>query len=137
MRYRGVAARSVGVIAGLALVIAAIAPAGVAYGAFAEQVARLHATDGATNDFYGHVVDIDGDTAVVGSPWDDSERGSAYVYIRTAVGWAFQQRLTAPVTAVGDHFGQSAAVSGDVIVVGAPGRTVSTYSMAGTVYVFR
>ncbi len=120
----------------VAAVVVLTAPA-AAYGAFAEQVARLHAYDAATNDFYGHVVDIDGDTAVVGSPWDDSERGSVYVYTRSAAGWAFQQKLTAPVRAVGDHFGFSAAVSGDVVVVGAPGRTVSAQGAAGSIYIYR
>ncbi len=124
------------VVALLAAMVVLMAPA-TAYGAFAEQVARLHATDGAQNDWFGNNVDIDGDTVVVGAPGDDSQRGSAYVYIRTASGWVFQQKLTAPVRADGDMYGADVAVSGDFIVVGAPYRTAGTEVLAGRIYVYR
>ena len=136
MLHGGVVGRSVIAIAGLTLVFAAVAPAGVAYAAFAEQVARLHATDGVTGDEFGWGVDIDGDTAVVGVPGDDTDRGAVYVYVRTATGWVFQQKLTASVRAAGDRFGQSVAVSGDHIAVGAPGRTVTAHPEAGSIYTF-
>ena len=118
-------------------VIAPAATASAADGAVVEQIARLHATDAVTGDDYGWDVDIDGDTAVVGVPGDDTDRGAVYVYVRTAAGWAYQQKLTASVRATGDRFGQSVAVSGDHIAVGAPGRTVTAHPEAGSIYTFQ
>ena len=47
------------------------------------QVARLTAFDGEADDQFGYALSVDGDTLVVGAPYDDengSESGSAYVY---------------------------------------------------------
>ncbi len=47
------------------------------------QAAKLTAFDGAANDHFGVSVALTGDTALVGSPWDDDDgdgSGSAYVY---------------------------------------------------------
>jgi hypothetical protein len=80
---------------------------------------------------------IDGGHAVVGAPGDDdhgSDSGSAYLFVRSAEGWV--QSATPPPAppvvspsatelAPGDSFGGSAAISGDYIVVGAPGTPIS------------
>jgi len=138
MRRRGVWAAVTRVLVTASVVtLLPVASAVAADGVFAEQVARLHATDGTTGDMYGYSVDVDNDTLVIGVPGDDTMRGAAYVYVRTASGWAFQQKLTASVRATGDRFGHSVAVSGDHIVVGAPGRTVSGNAQAGSIYTFR
>ena len=54
--------------------------------------ARLTASDGATNDFFGASVAVDGDTVVVGAFNDDvgsgPGQGSAYVFVRPVGGWA-------------------------------------------------
>lgn len=47
------------------------------------QQTKLNANDGAAEDNFGHSVSVDGDTVVIGSPYDDdagSASGSAYVY---------------------------------------------------------
>ena len=138
MRECSAARTVVGAFVVAAFVVAlAPAPATAADGASVEQIVRLYATDAVIGDEYGWDVDIDGDTAVVGVPGDDTERGAAYVYVRTAAGWVYQQKLTASVRATGDRFGQSVAVSGDHIAVGAPGRTVSAQTEAGSVYTFQ
>jgi len=82
------------------------------------QVAKLIADDGAEGDFFGSSVAISGDYAVVGAIYDGP--GSAYVFERQLDGeWVQAQKLTASDGQGGDEFGNSVAVSGDVIIVGA------------------
>ena len=107
------------------------------------QQAKLTALDGATNDHFGHGVAISGDTAIVGSYWDDdagSGSGSAYVFVRSGTTWTQQAKLTASDAAAGDFFGYSVSISGDTTIVGAPsyevpGIGMQTVSFSGA-YVF-
>ncbi|CAK8712594.1 hypothetical protein GMJAKD_01855 [Candidatus Electrothrix aarhusensis] len=82
---------------------------------------------------FGYSVDIDGDTAVVGAPAEDIDdgwsfdivdAGAAYVLKRQANGtWIEQAKLTTPNIMAQFYVGDDVAISGDTIVVGAPGRT--------------
>ena len=86
------------------------------------QQAKLTASDGAGGDQFGFSVAISGDTAVVGANLDDSQRGSAYVFVKPGSGWANATetaKLTASDGAANDFFGDSVAISGDTVVVGA------------------
>jgi hypothetical protein len=99
------------------------------------QQAELVASDGEQFDQFGYDVDIDGDTIVVGSRWDDGpnrNQGSAYVFARAGNVWSEQAKLTPNDAAQDDNFGTSVTVSGDMIVVGAPMKNVQ----AGAAYVF-
>ncbi len=90
---------------------------------------------------FGMTVAVDGESFVVGAPYEHfdpvtyTEEGAAYVFERTgATSWGQTQRLTAGADATnGDNFGWSLAIFGDVIAVGAPGRTTDT----GVVYLFQ
>ena len=76
---------------------------------------------------------MDGDTIVVGAYLDDDESGSVYVFTKPSSddGWNdwngldanakanLTTKLTAYDAAEGDQFGNSVAVDGDTIVVGA------------------
>lgn len=78
---------------------------------------------GGSGDSFGHRLDLDGDTLVVGAPWDTSTGftgGAAYVFQRIGTTWTQQARLLYEDTL--DEFGRSVAIHGDTIVVGAPGR---------------
>lgn len=118
----------------------------------------------ASNDQFGVSIAISGDTVVVGASWEDSSTtrinstpdegapasGAAYVFVRNGATWS-QQAYLKPA-AVGtfqelDCFGTSVAISGDTIVVGAPGEDGSSTtgngnmpnesaSDAGAAYVF-
>lgn len=96
--------------------------------------------DGAIGDSFGRSVAISGDTAVIGVSGDSvgslSENGSVYVYKRTIDDWELQAKLIAGDTRSGDHLGESVAISGDTIVVGAPTSSVAGQSQQGAVYVF-
>ncbi len=126
------------------------------------QTAYLKASNTGPGDIFGRSVAISDRTVVVGAPHEDSgatgvdgdqtddstnAAGAAYVYIDTPTGWVQQAYLKASNTAVGDQFGQTVAIAGHRIVVGAwredgasPGvdgdQTVGGLSNAGAVYVF-
>lgn len=104
---------------------------------WAEQI-KLLAKDGAANDYFGHSVAVDGDTVVVGARLDDdkgSESGSVYVYRRGKLGWALEGKLVGSDEKLGDQFGQSVAVDGDTVLVGAMGHDALGMG-SGAVYVF-
>jgi uncharacterized repeat protein (TIGR01451 family) len=78
-------------------------------------------SDGALNDSFGHSVAIDNDTVVVSATGSDSPGatnvGSAYVYVRSGVVWAEQQKLVAPDVVSNSSFGESVSIDGDVAVI--------------------
>src|SRR5215204_4059734 len=100
---------------------------------------KLTASDGTADDEFGNAVGIIGETIVVGSHFADlpgnSQAGSAFIYRRTGTVWAQTQKLL-PNTGVllGDHFGESVAISSR-IVVGAAGDD-TPLTAAGALYVF-
>jgi len=82
--------------------------------------AELLASDGASLDGFGASAAISGDIAVIGSPEDDNERGSAYIFLRNGSSWSEQAKLVGTERSFLDEFGKSVAISGDTIVIGAP-----------------
>lgn len=102
------------------------------------QEAELSASDGATNDFLGVRVAIDGDVVVAGAQTADAGRhdsGAAYVFRFDGTSWTQEAKLTASDGKAGDQFGNSVGISGDTVVVAAAraGRGVDR----GAAYVFR
>ena len=108
----------------------------------ATEIAKLTASDGALNDSLGNSgAAIDGDTLVVGAPFDDdggSGAGSAYVYVLSGSSWVQQAKLTASDGAADQDFGRRVAIDGDTIVVGADAHDLSVGGDgdAGAAYVF-
>jgi len=92
-------------------------------------------SDGAAGDYFGYSVSISGDTAVVGAYADDGNKGSAYVFVRSGTTWSQQAKLIASDGAASDQFGQSVSISGDTVVVGAPGDD-DKGNLSGSAYVF-
>ncbi len=74
---------------------------------------------------FNNSLDVDGDTIVAGAPVDSPRdveaAGSAYVFAFDGAQWMEQAKLVASDPAVWVNFGRSAAVSGDLLVVGAAG----------------
>jgi hypothetical protein len=64
---------------------------------------------------YGSALALSGDTLVVGRGGEEK----AHVYVRSGNTWAQQAVLTASNSDPGDRFGDSVAISGDLIIVGA------------------
>jgi hypothetical protein len=112
--------------------------------------ARLLASDAAPTpsppgsillpDAFGISVSLSGDTAVVGSLFDDHaggrDAGAAYVFVRTGSTWAEQQKLVASDAANNDRFGVSVSVSGGTVVVGSFNADHAGGENAGAAYVF-
>ncbi len=104
------------------------------------QQQKLEAADAALFDQFGNSVAINGETVVVGASGDDGAagflQGSAYVFVRTDGVWTQQQKLEAADAAAFDQFGNSVAISGSTIVVGAPLDDGKAGEDQGSVYVF-
>ncbi len=85
------------------------------------QQAKLTASDGAPDDWFGYSVAVSGDRVVVSAHGDDDrgyDSGSAYVFVRDGTSWSQQAKLTTSDGAALDAFG-CAAISGGTIIVGA------------------
>jgi len=100
------------------------------------QQAYLKASNTDAGDQFGGAVALSGDTLAVGAVFERSkstgvdgsqssnswsEAGAVYVFTRDELGtWSQQAYLKASNTGSGDRFGDSLAISGDTLVVGAP-----------------
>jgi hypothetical protein len=110
----------------------------------ATQTAELTASDGGAHDDLGASVAVSGNMVVVGAPKHvvsgHGNQGGAYVFVMPPSGWPSTTTQTAELTAsdggVGEFFGTSVALSGNAVVVGAPGHTVNGHSSQGAAYVF-
>jgi hypothetical protein len=105
------------------------------------QQAELTASDGQDSAELGASVAVSGSTAVVGSPYltvgSNATQGAAYVFVESGGTWSQQAKLTASDGAAQDWFGNSVAVSGSTIVVGALQHQVGSNTQQGAAYVFK
>ncbi|QOJ04896.1 MAG: FG-GAP repeat protein [Planctomycetia bacterium] len=110
------------------------------------QQAYLKASNTGADDRFGNSVSVSGGTVVVGAYQEDSSAtgvngngadnsasnsGAAYVFVRSSGVWSQQAYLKASNTGATDQFGYSVAVSGDNVVVGAPGEDSSATGVNG------
>ncbi len=93
---------------------------------------KLTASDASAGDLFGRVA-ISGHNVVVGSYYDDSQKGSGYVFKFDGATWSEEAKLTASDGAANDHFGNSVSIDGETLVVSA--ATDDNYT--GSAYVFR
>ncbi|MEN6306319.1 MAG: FG-GAP repeat protein [Anaerohalosphaeraceae bacterium] len=103
------------------------------------QQTKLLASDGATHDWFGESVAIDGDYAIVGAIGESTHgavSGAAYIFVRGFTGWKQQAKLLASDGAAGDNFGNSVSISGDYAIVGAY-RDDDLGNYSGSAYVFK
>jgi FG-GAP repeat len=97
---------------------------------------KLTALDGAQAGAFGTSVAVEGDTAVVGAPGADADRGAVYVFGRIGDAWVQTAKLTASDGSDGDWLGYSVAIDGDTIVAGAPHDDAGATTDIGSVYTF-
>lgn len=104
------------------------------------QQAKLMASDGASEDYFGSEVAIDGDYIVIGAPGKFvngmESAGGAYVYFRNGEQWTEQAILHASDPDGGDHFGEAVAISNDYLIVGSPYNDVASQPDRGNAYIF-
>jgi len=99
------------------------------------QLAKIKASDGALNDFFGLSVAVGSGRIVVGATGDDdngSASGSVYIFDLKGTQLA---KITAPDGGADDLFGTSVAVGSGRIVVGATGDDDTAFQ-SGAIYVF-
>ncbi len=103
---------------------------------------KLTAAGGTADDEFGNAVGIIGDAVVVGAHFADipgtSSAGSVYVFRRAGTIWTQTQKLAStagPFGVFGVYFGESIAMSGTRIAIGATGDNTPE-TAAGAVYVF-
>ena len=97
-------------------------------------------------DSFGTAVAVSGATVVVGAPGEDSgargvngdpsddsslESGAAFVFVRNGSVWLQQAFLKSSNSDRDDRFGQSVAIEGDTVLVGAPGEDSSASGVGG------
>ncbi len=107
---------------------------------------KLGGTDSAASDRFGTSVAAAGNVVVVGAPGNSpagkTGAGAVYVFVRSGTGTWSQTQLVASDGLAGDGFGTSVALTGSLLLVGAPTRLeggVSSgvvYSFVGTAGVF-
>jgi len=99
--------------------------------------AKLTASDGTANDYFGRSVSIDGDYAIVGAYYDNNIAGSAYVFKLTDENWIEEDKLTASDGEASDYFGITHSIEGEYAVIGAYRDDNSNGVNAGSVYIFK
>ena len=85
------------------------------------QQAKIQASDRQAGDYFGLVVGISGDTAVVGAPSEDTgitNAGAAYIFTRSGSTWTQQAKIQGDPAGYA-QFGYSAAIDGDTVIAGA------------------
>jgi FG-GAP repeat/Secretion system C-terminal sorting domain len=119
---------------------------------FWNQEQKLTPTDADDFDWFGYTVAISGDYIVVGAHKESenavgsntlAEAGSAYIFAYDGSGsWEQQQKIVANDRAIGDWFGFSVSISGNIIVVGARHEDENEaggapLANAGSAYIYR
>ena len=107
---------------------------------------ELIGSDNGDASRYGEQVCINGDVAVIGAPDQDKYdgyKGAAYVFTRSGSSWSQLQKIQPPTSGVHSDtsarkgMGKSVSIDGDYIAIGAHQSTVSTYTYAGKVYIYK
>ncbi len=102
---------------------------------------KLLASDGEGGNDFGFTIAMDGKVALIGAlhlhdAGGDVAYGAAYVFRHDGERWVEEQELLASDSAFQDGYGAYVSLSGDVIVIGAPGDD-DNGSGSGSAYVFR
>ena len=87
-------------------------------------------------DHFGHSVDLDANTLIIGAPDHDyfglANSGVAYLYKRQDGTWKYQTRVVPSIQGAESQFSASLALNGDQIVISTPGPL----TQVGKIYVY-
>ena len=104
-----------------------------------QEESKLLPSDGASDDYFGHSVSINGNVALVGA-WADDDNGrnsgSAYIYRWNGSQWQEESKLLPSDGAQGDHFGFSVSIDGNLALVGAYSNDDNGFR-SGAAYIYR
>ena len=99
---------------------------------------KLSDGETASEDQFGISVAISGNFAISGAQQDDdiaTNAGAAYIFERSGSLWLQRAKLTADDAKAGDLFGNTVAINGETVVIGAPGVD-DAGPESGAAYVF-
>jgi hypothetical protein len=88
-------------------------------------------------DNFGRALAIQGNLLVVTARKNEKEKGTAFIFEYTGDGWTYKATLDASDSADGDYFGQSVALQGSFMVIGARNTAGPDGAHAGGFYLFR
>ncbi len=95
------------------------------------------AVSGSPQGTFGWAVALEGDTALIGTPYQNGGSGSpkVFVYVRSGTSWSQQAAMLCPD---GDNFnfGFSVALGGNTALIGTPRETRNATPIPGSVYAF-
>ncbi len=111
---------------------------------------KIIAADRGTLDWFGYSVSISGTNIIAGAYQEDedanslntkADAGSAYIFKRIGSSWFQEEKIVSTDRAVGDNFGVSVGVSGNLFLVGAfsedeNANGTNTLNNAGSAYFF-
>ena len=113
------------------------------------QQAYIKAPNAGLFDQFGYSIALDGDTLVVGAPFEDgagnvySESGAVYVFTRSGGTWSQQDYIKPLNVGANDYFGFSVALEGEFLAVGSihedgdeNGVDNGEFNDSGAVYIF-
>ncbi|OPY89177.1 MAG: hypothetical protein A4E72_01190 [Syntrophus sp. PtaU1.Bin208] len=105
-----------------------------------KEFAKVNPPDGLDDDQFGFSVALSENVLMVGARRADpdglTDAGAAYVYALNGNSVDLMTKLTASDVAAGDQFGQSVAMVGKVIAVGANRAKIGANEKQGAVYLF-
>jgi len=97
----------------------------------------------ASTQYFGWSESVDGTQAAIGAPHaylsqgTQPQAGEVFVYTKSGPQWSQSAAITAPLPVTDGEFGESVALNGTTLVVGAPGDWISgANTQPGTVYGF-
>jgi len=101
---------------------------------------KLVADDGAAGDELGYDAAMNPELIAV-TAWNatvggNTAQGAVYLFQTEAGSWTQVQKLVADDGAIFDNFGQSVALDGSTVLVGANGATIAGQGAQGAAYVF-
>lgn len=105
------------------------------------ETAKLTASNGQYEDFFGFAVSVSGSTVLVGAPNKPiaKEYGAGYIFVEPSSGWVNATEtatLGASDRVVGDMLGNSVLMVGNTALLGAPCYTFSGAPNPGAVYAY-
>ncbi|MDP8266491.1 MAG: hypothetical protein P9M07_06035, partial [Candidatus Aceula meridiana] len=102
------------------------------------EVRKIFASDGASDDFFGSAVSLQGDSLAVGARYHNSagfsDSGSAYIF-SSDLNWNETGSLVASDAAKNDYFGWSVSIADDTVITGAWGNDDDGPN-SGSAYIF-
>lgn len=100
------------------------------------ELAKLVASDGTNEDFFGGAVALSADYALIGARNDNQRAlgtGAAYVFKHQDSTWRQLVKLATRTGETNEHFGSAVTLGGDYALIGAPGER----SDRGAAYIFK